>query len=216
MSAKSEEKSVTSVSDITASEQESGIRYAAYANRLKTILKAARRYRYVAYSSDIGESFRPVAHPYLVKSGYVISWLYFIGDISYAAWLTKRKSEGTFTPGLRPWDTVPNVDVQSSQEFVSSHSLVDSDWRLSALKRGVFQGIASMAIPALTIHNIVHYSDSLFKKSGITVLQKYGAVLIGLGTIPILPRVIDEPVEQAVDWLFYKGEQLYIKKTKLE
>ncbi|RLV95542.1 hypothetical protein JA1_000948 [Spathaspora sp. JA1] len=217
MHSESDEKGgITSVKDITPSEQETGIRYAAYANRFKTILKASRRYRYVAYSSDIGESFRPVAHPILVKSGYIVSWVYFIGDISYAAWLTKRKSEGTFIPGLRPWDSLPPTDKQLSQSFVESHSLVDSDWRLSALKRGVFQGLASMAIPAFTIHNLVHYSAVLFKKSGVTILQKYGAVVVGLGTIPILPRIIDEPVESAVDWLFCKGEELYNQQRKLE
>lgn len=36
-------------------EEESNLRYAAYANRFRTILVAS--HRYVAYTSDIGESF---------------------------------------------------------------------------------------------------------------------------------------------------------------
>ena len=47
---------------------DSSIRYAAYGMRIRTILSAA--HRYVAYTSDIGESFRPVAHPWLVKGAY--------------------------------------------------------------------------------------------------------------------------------------------------
>ena len=40
------------IEDESITEQESGFRYAAYANRLKTILLAS--HRYVAYTSDIG------------------------------------------------------------------------------------------------------------------------------------------------------------------
>ena len=43
------------IEDESITEQESGFRYAAYANRLRTILLAS--HRYVAYTSDIGESF---------------------------------------------------------------------------------------------------------------------------------------------------------------
>ena len=34
-------------------------------------------------SQDIGESFRPVAHPYLVKGAYAVSWLYLGGDVTH-------------------------------------------------------------------------------------------------------------------------------------
>lgn len=47
---------------------DSNIRYAGYGMRIRTLLSAA--HRYVAYTSDIGESFRPVAHPWLVKGAY--------------------------------------------------------------------------------------------------------------------------------------------------
>ncbi|KAK4932739.1 hypothetical protein LTR28_011371, partial [Elasticomyces elasticus] len=65
----SEEKLWDTLYDGTASEStDSNIRYAAYATRLRTVLLSA--HRYVAYTSDIGESFRPVAHPYLIKGAY--------------------------------------------------------------------------------------------------------------------------------------------------
>lgn len=72
-------------------------------------------HRYVAYTSDIGESFRPVAHPYLVKSGYAVSWLYILGDVSYAAWITKMKSEGKYLPGLKPWDNEPEANETAAK-----------------------------------------------------------------------------------------------------
>lgn len=200
--------------------QESGFRYAAYANRFKTLLLAS--HRYVAYTSDIGESFRPVAHPYLVSFGYAISGLYVLGDVSYASWLTKRKAEGTFIPGLKPWDKLPEPNKQASEEFIQSYNgaMVDTDWRLVALKRGVFQGLASLALPAFTIHSAVRSSSYLFKNTGIRALRTYGPVAIGLGIVPLLPYVFDEPVEKMVDWVFEKGEEVYkggkLNKNKLQ
>ena len=199
-----------SVDDQSVTDQESGLRYAAYANRFRTILLAS--HRYVAYTSDIGESFRPVAHPYLVKTGYAVSWLYIIGDVSYASWITKMKSEGRDIPGFKPWNKQPQPDLVAAETFKQTHSLVDSDWRLSALKRGIFQSVASMGLPAFTIHSAVRYSSYIFKNSGNKTLKTYGPVAIGLGIVPLLPYVFDEPVEHVVDWVFDKGEKLYVRE----
>ena len=194
-------------------EEEGNLRYAAYANRLRTILVAS--HRYVAYTSDIGESFRPVAHPYLVKMGYGISWLYILGDVSYAAWKVKAKSEGKYTEGMYPWNyPYPEANPVAARVFHDTHEgrLVDTDWRLAGLKRGLFQSIASMGLPAFTIHSAVRYSSLIFKNSSITPLKTYGPVAIGLGIVPLLPYVFDEPCEVAIDWIFDKGEDLYKQK----
>lgn len=76
----------------TADSTETPYRYAAYATRIRTILLSA--HRYVAYTSDIGESFRPVAHPWLVRSAYGISWAYLAGDVAnegYKAYVRNRR-----------------------------------------------------------------------------------------------------------------------------
>ncbi len=39
--------------------------------------------RYLAFTSDVGEAFRPVAHPFLVSGAYAVSWLYCIGDVAF-------------------------------------------------------------------------------------------------------------------------------------
>lgn len=39
--------------------------------------------RYLAFTSDVGEAFRPVAHPGLVRAGYGVSIAYVLGDIAY-------------------------------------------------------------------------------------------------------------------------------------
>lgn len=195
-------------------EQESSLRYAAYANRFRTILVAS--HRYVAYTSDIGESFRPVAHPYLIKVGYGISWLYILGDVSYSAWKIKMKSQGSYTNDLMPWNyPYPEPNPVAAQVFKDTQGdkLVDTDWRFAGLKRGIFQSVASMGLPAFTIHSAVRYSSILFKNSASKSLKSYGPVAIGLGIVPLLPFVFDEPCEVAIDWVFDKGEELYKKKN---
>ena len=193
--------------------QDSSLRYAAYANRFRTILLAS--HRYVAYTSDIGESFRPVAHPYLVKLGYGVSWLYIIGDVLYLSWKAKMKAEGRYTSDLKPWNfPYPPANPVAAQIYRdgASDKLVDTDWRLVGLKRGIFQSIASMGLPAFTIHSAVRYSSLMFKNTKIKQLRTYGPVGVGLGIVPLLPYVFDEPVEMVVDWVFNKGEEMFREK----
>lgn len=194
---------------------EGALRYAAYANRFRTILMAS--HRYVAYTSDIGESFRPVAHPIIVRLGYSISWAYILGDVLYSAWTTKMKLEGRYTQGLKPWNypyPEPNPVAAKINHEANGGSLVDNDWRLAGLKRGIFQSVASMGLPAFTIHSAVRYSSLMFKNSKVPALKTYGPVAIGLGIVPLLPYVFDEPCEIAIDYVFEKGEEFYKKSLK--
>lgn len=206
-------RTITALHDKSVAEDEGSLRYAAYANRFRTILLAS--HRYVAYTSDIGESFRPVAHPYLVTLGYAVSWAYLLGDVGYASWKVKMKSEGRYIPQLKPWDypyPPPNKGAAAAYKAEAGTNLAETDWRLQFVKRGVFQSLASMALPAFTIHSAVRYSSVMFKNSAIKPLRTYGPVAIGLGIVPLLPYIFDEPVEHAVDWVFKKGESLYKEK----
>lgn len=209
-------KSVGAIDDDSIAQDEGSLRYAAYANRFRTILLAS--HRYVAYTSDIGESFRPVAHPYLVTFGYAVSWVYLLSDVSYASWKVKLKNEGRYVPHLRPWDypyPPPNTAAAEIYKAEVGNDLAETDWRVQFVKRGVFQSLASMALPAFTIHSAVRYSSVLFKNSTVKPLKTYGPVTIGLGIVPLLPYIFDEPVEHAVDWAFDKSEAFY-RKQKLE
>lgn len=60
---------------------EGNARYLAYAGRLRTALVASSRY--LAYTSDVGEAFRPIVPPAVVTAAYGISWLYLGLDVSY-------------------------------------------------------------------------------------------------------------------------------------
>jgi fission process protein 1 len=60
------------------------IRYAGYLGRVAAILKPLSGVaRYAAFTSDVGEAFRPVVSPKLVKASYAVAWTYVAGDIAY-------------------------------------------------------------------------------------------------------------------------------------
>jgi len=56
------------------------LRYLGYVGRLGRLVKSVSRY--LAYTSDIGEAFRPIVPPNVVKAAYAISWLYVGTDVS--------------------------------------------------------------------------------------------------------------------------------------
>ncbi|KAG0680468.1 hypothetical protein C6P42_004914 [Pichia californica] len=185
---------MSSTSKDNTDSTDSALRYSAYANRIRTILSAS--HRYVAYTSDIGESFRPVAHPKLVTLGYGISWAYLVGDVAFESWKSKLMQEGKYRKGLKPWDTIPEADQLAKSQYN------DLDWKLIGVKRAVFQSIASMGLPAFTIHSTVRYSSILFKNSGNKNVRTFGPVVLGLAVVPLLPYLFDKPVEEGVDYLF--------------
>jgi fission process protein 1 len=69
-------------------------RFLAYFARFRQLINsmnAARRY--LAYSSDVGESFRPILHPKLVTASYGLSWAYVIGECAYLTYLDRTHGE---------------------------------------------------------------------------------------------------------------------------
>lgn len=246
-----EKESWSSLYEGTAAEStESNVRYAAYASRIRTILLSA--HRYVAYTSDIGESFRPIAHPYMVKGAYAVSWLYLVGDVGhegYKAWLKNQrvlhpekyvdqtedkqpsnqsalvsKVKGAAQEAQKSLGvgiTGDNVVVPSPGKVVP----ID-DFRAVMVQRAVFQGIASMGLPAFTIHSIVKYSGRAMKNVKNTKVRTWGpigvsvqqttfllavltAAQLGLAAVPALPYMFDEPVEHATELVFHKAFEMF-------
>jgi hypothetical protein len=70
-----------------------------YAGYTSSIIRAAR---YLAYTSDFGEAFRPIAHPRLVTLSYAVSW---------AVRAKHRLKDTPLTHGARP-DVMP-LDVDA-------------------------------------------------------------------------------------------------------
>ena len=150
--------------------------------------------RYVAYTSDIGESFRPVSHPYLVRGSYLVSWLYLSGDVANEGYKAYHRQ---YPPGQPPVKVAPL-----------------EDYRTVAAQRAVFQSIASMGLPAFTIHSAVKYSGLYLKDSKNVRLRTWGPIGLGLSIVPFLPYIFDEPVEHVVEAAFQKGFAAFGKAGK--
>lgn len=192
---------------------ESNLRYAAYANRLRTIMMSA--HRYVAYTSDIGESFRPVAHPWLVRGAYGISWTYILGDVSYEGYKAYWQNQRKLNPGLLLSEKqqhatgLTNPEPAAVEKAEAGVVMPLEDYRVVMLQRGIFQSLASMGLPAFTIHSVVRYSGRALKDVKNVKLRSYGPIGLGLAVVPTLPYLFDGPVETAVEWLFHKGFSTY-------
>jgi fission process protein 1 len=76
-------------------------------------------------------------------------------------------------------------------------------------QRAIFQAVASMGLPALTIHSIVRYSGRALKNAKNTRIRTYGPIGLGLAAVPALPFLFDKPVEEAVEWIFHKGFETF-------
>lgn len=209
---------------------DTNVRYAAYASRVRTIMMSA--HRYVAYTSDIGESFRPVAHPYLVRSAYGVSWLYLAGDVAnegYKAYMRNQRvlhpetahetAHGNIfekvrslkdtvvdTSGVKAGGIVGNGTSLTGGEVSPGRVPAIEDWRAVAAQRAVFQSVASMGLPAFTIHSIVRYSGEYAKKNIKNArLRTWGPIGLGIAAVPFLPYMFDHPVEIATEWIFHNA-----------
>ena len=152
---------------------DSNIRYAAYATRIRTALLSAQRY--VAYTSDIGESFRPVAHPNWVRAAYGISWAYLAGDVAHEGYKAYCANQRVLHPELpteaikERWssakDQVQKIEGKREEGALVVPGKVTplEDYRTVMVQRAIFQGLASMGLPAFTIHSIVRYSGRALK-----------------------------------------------------
>ena len=143
---------------------------------MRTILLSA--HRYVAYTSDIGESFRPIAHPYLVKGAYGVSWAYLLGDVSHEGYKAYLRQQSILNPTLTPGVPAERATDASTEggEHVRGKVPAIEDWRSVMVQRTVFQSVASMGLPAFTIHSIVRYSGRAMKDVKNARLRTYGPI----------------------------------------
>jgi len=202
---------------------ESSVRYAAYASRFRTILLSA--HRYVAYTSDIGESFRPIAHPIAVRAAYGVSWTYLVGDVGYEGYKAYLRNQRTLKGeedenSAQTTTTTGDQKVQVGESRslgagITGDSVAKQkpegrvvpieDYRAVMAQRAVFQGLASMGLPAFTIHSIVRYSGRALKNAANARLRTWGPIGLGLAAVPALPYMFDEPVEIATEWVFHNA-----------
>ncbi|KAJ7499208.1 mitochondrial 18 KDa protein-domain-containing protein [Mycena latifolia] len=170
---------VQALADDGADSTDSQLRYAAYGARLRTALRAGTRY--IAYTSDVGEAFRPVVPPWVVTAAYGVSWLYLTGDVSYEWYKAHRR-------GPTPLE--------------AAHFSEPVRIGMTAVERATFQSIASMALPAFTIHTAVKQAKKAFDKAKSPRVRAWGPTVTGLAIVPVLPYLFDHPVEHVTERVF--------------
>lgn len=101
------------------------------------------------------------------------------------------------TPNIHPkaYHTGPSPTEAANFSEPTRLSLV-------AVQRAAFQSIASMALPAFTIHTAVRQAQKAFKTVNNPRLRMWGPTVTGLALVPGLPYLFDHPVEQGTDRVF--------------
>lgn len=125
-----------------------------------------------------------------MTAAYGVSWAYLIGDVGFTTY--KAKEQGP-TP------------------FEAANFSEPTRLGLVAVKRTVFQGVASMALPAFTIHTAVAQMSKAVRNSSNVALKRWGPTSVGIAIVPALPYMFDHPVEYATDYLFDRVEEAMVK-----
>ncbi|CAL1142583.1 unnamed protein product [Cladocopium goreaui] len=90
--------------------EETALRYLPYVARAKRLLLSS--HRYIAYSSDVGESLRPVIKPWQVNLSYGIAGAYVLADTGLAGYRRQQQVVSRWPPPAstpppfrlwRPW-----------------------------------------------------------------------------------------------------------------
>lgn len=120
-------------------------------------------------------SLLPHEHPLTasVTAAYGVSWAYLIGDVAFTTY--KAKEAGP-TP----------IEAANFSE--------PTRLTMVAVKRSVFQSVASMALPAFTIHTAVRQASKMVAKSSNITLKRWGPTAVGISIVPALPFLFDHPV----------------------
>lgn len=129
--------------------------------------------RYIAYASEVGEAVRPLVSPRIVGGLYGIAYAYVAVDVS----------------------------IKSHGEFQKT----DGDMNLVArkgLETFIFQSLASIVVPSVVIHTVVHLVNKKTSKSSSRLVARYAPTLAGLSVIPFLPFLLDEPLDHLVGIAF--------------
>ena len=145
-------------------------------------------HRYVAYTSDIGESFRPIAHPWLVRGAYTVSWAYILGDVGHEGWKAYKHNQKLLHPTNDEHMSASALgQAQDKLAAVADavqpvHIPAIQDWRAVAAQRAIFQSVASMGLPAFTIHSVVRYSGRALKNAKNTTIRTWGPIGVSART----------------------------------
>lgn len=127
--------------------------------------------RFIAYTSDIGESARPVMPAWFVNGAYGLTFLYVGVAVGHHTYEAHRAG--------------------------ASDSMVKRAFAHSA----TFEIIASVALPSLIIHQVVHFVQHQAHRLPAGTVARWAPTCAGLLCIPFLPY-LDPPAEKVIDAAF--------------
>lgn len=139
---------------------------------VRTIPRLISTQRYLAYTSEVGESFRPLIPKYVVTGTYAASLLYVGADAAHH--YQELKDKGSSGSQLA-WRTADKL---------------------------VWHGFASMLLPALTVHSIVSASSRhLFNEWPKTwpKTRAWAPTGFALVCIPFIIHPLDHLIDWAMD-----------------
>ena len=175
--------------------RETGVRYAAYASRFgffvkkagmvgmkkialkKATVKAAAskvsKVRHLAYSSDLGEAFRPVVPTWAVNATYGVAVSYVVADTAYRVYDAEEKG----------------ADAEEMRR-VAAHATI-------------FHAIASIGVPMAIIHTQVHVWEGILKRVGrFTKWGPTVAGLAIIPLLPYVDHPIEEIIDAKFEQLW--------------
>ena len=144
----------------TKAEQQNWLAYAAM------IARKISQVRPLAYTSEVGESFRPIIPKLFVNTSYAISIFYVGADVFYHSHCQHKK------------------DPTNTKQL----AICTSDHLL-------WHSFASMIFPAATIHTAVKFSGKFLNKFNLKTyprVLKWGPTGFGLAIIPFIIHPLDD------------------------
>lgn len=153
--AEAEIKTTHELSDYT---DESMGRYMAYTARLRSLLTSATRY--IAYSSEVGEAFRPLARPAIVTAAYGLSWAYIFGDVGYACYHASKvldPKDSSYTSDIA-WIAARRATFQTLARYVPAPCISAStnavQYGTACVERWLWICADPSSTAAFTIHTV--------------------------------------------------------------
>lgn len=141
-----------------------------------------------------------------MRSAYAISWSYILGDVAhegYKAYLRNRRvlippgeaykdatdlKANQIVLGMATGNVAGPLSFEPSQSeggdpksdslvpWASTRIPLVDDYRMVMAKRAVFQSLASMGLPAFTIHSVVRYSGRALKNSQSILFRTWAPI----------------------------------------
>lgn len=139
-----------------------------------------------------------------MRSAYAISWAYLTGDVAlegYKAWCRNQRVLNPLAAAQTEAEKAgKKLDVGLERQLGQlgpGKVPALEDWRSVMVERAAFQGIASMGLPAFTIHSIVRYSGRALKDAKNKTIRTWGPIGVGrsfsLYPPPITPFLVSPP-----------------------